>query len=38
MALWSLGLARWAKEAFWSDLEDSTMAEIFETRFGGSGS
>ena len=36
MALWSLGLARWAREAFWSDLEDSTMAEVLKARFGGS--
>lgn len=35
MALWSLGLARWARQALWPDLEDLPMREILEARFGG---
>ncbi len=32
-ALWLLGRARWARQTFWPDLEDLTMAEILERRF-----
>ena len=32
-ALWLLGRARWARQTFWADLEDLTMAAILERRF-----
>ncbi len=35
MALWSLGLVRWARQTVWPHLEDRPMHEILAARFGG---
>jgi len=34
-ALWQFGRARWAKGLLYKDLEDLTMEQVFERRFGG---
>ena len=33
IVLWSLGLVRWVRQAFWPDLEDRPMDEILAARF-----
>jgi hypothetical protein len=35
VALWQFGRARWAKNTFWGHLEDLTMMEVMNKRFGG---
>jgi hypothetical protein len=34
MALWLLGRARWARERGWPDLQDQTMLQVLQNRFG----